>query len=174
MAPALWPRVGSILWLACLLPWAPAAVAAGKAPRGRPPVLPQPWRARGLAASPGSGAGPVRPARSSLLSRAPAPPCAGDTASWAPQDPLLSTLTALPRSLLATRVPRAPRFHLQMGPALGTARRGPRIHPDTWGPRSRREWGRTMRGDREGARSGPAPQPPRRRSRVARGAALLP
>ncbi|XP_016010711.2 transmembrane protein 130 isoform X1 [Rousettus aegyptiacus] len=29
MAPALWPRVGSILWLACLLPWAPAAVAAG-------------------------------------------------------------------------------------------------------------------------------------------------
>nr|KAF6449159.1 transmembrane protein 130 [Rousettus aegyptiacus] len=28
MAPALWPRVGSILWLACLLPWAPAAVAA--------------------------------------------------------------------------------------------------------------------------------------------------
>lgn len=45
MAPALWPRVGSILWLACLLPWAPAAVAAGKAPRG-PAACPPPAVAR--------------------------------------------------------------------------------------------------------------------------------
>uniref|UniRef100_A0A4W2FXP7 Transmembrane protein 130 n=1 Tax=Bos indicus x Bos taurus TaxID=30522 RepID=A0A4W2FXP7_BOBOX len=29
MAPALWPRLGRILWLACLLPLAPARVAAG-------------------------------------------------------------------------------------------------------------------------------------------------
>lgn len=40
MAPALWPCVSRILWLACLLPLAPAGVAAGKAlhgPAARPP-----------------------------------------------------------------------------------------------------------------------------------------
>uniref|UniRef100_A0A8D1KMF6 Transmembrane protein 130 n=1 Tax=Sus scrofa TaxID=9823 RepID=A0A8D1KMF6_PIG len=31
MAPALWPRLDRILWLACLLPLAPARVAAGQA-----------------------------------------------------------------------------------------------------------------------------------------------
>lgn len=76
MAPALWPRLDRILWLACLLPLAPARVAAGKAlrrpaasppraaarpgPRGREPGLRRRRRA------------PPRPARTFLL---PAGPC---------------------------------------------------------------------------------------------------
>lgn len=45
MALALWPRVSRILWLACLLPLAPAAVAAGKALR-EPAACPPPAAAR--------------------------------------------------------------------------------------------------------------------------------
>lgn len=56
MAPALWRRLSRVLWLACLLPLAPAGVAAGKALR--PPLglgavsgglasrQPRPWRWR--------------------------------------------------------------------------------------------------------------------------------
>lgn len=73
MAQAVWSRLGRILWLACLLPWAPAGVAAGKALGNSASLQPQP--ARGLepsqrASGPGSGdcgGGTVRPARISLL-----------------------------------------------------------------------------------------------------------
>lgn len=53
MAPALWPRVSRILWLACLLPLAPAGVAAGKALRGPAARPPQAAARRGPRREPG-------------------------------------------------------------------------------------------------------------------------
>lgn len=85
MAPALWSRLGRILWLACLLPLAPARVAAGKAPRGsagRPPRSAARRGPRGglePAASPGAGAAEVAPcALCSPPSSPEAAHCGGD------------------------------------------------------------------------------------------------
>uniref|UniRef100_A0A2K6CAN5 Transmembrane protein 130 n=1 Tax=Macaca nemestrina TaxID=9545 RepID=A0A2K6CAN5_MACNE len=43
MARAVWSRLGRILWLSCLLPWAPAGVAAGKALGSPPGNTSLPW-----------------------------------------------------------------------------------------------------------------------------------
>lgn len=82
MAPALWPRLDRILWLACLLPLAPARVAAGKALRRPLPALPEPQRARALGAeSRGCGGDAVRPRAPrapSFSLQAPAVRCGGE------------------------------------------------------------------------------------------------
>lgn len=143
MAPTPWLRVSRILWLACLLRLAPAVAAAGKALRGRPPALPEPPRAQGLARSLGCGAGVLRPA----CTPHPQPRVAEGTPPAACREALYSLPSPLSPEVASTLegAPRAPRFLLPPieGPcaAPGTVRSNPRTQPDAWGPRSRWGWG---------------------------------
>lgn len=106
MAPAFWPCLSHILWLACLLPLAPARVAAGKALRGlaAPPAAArrgaQGRRRRATQPEPGLPGWRCAPCALRALPPPPRPlqHAARGARQPAPRSPVLSPFIPLPRS----------------------------------------------------------------------------
>lgn len=114
MAPALWPCVSRILWLACLLPLAPTGVAAGKAPHGPAARPPQAMVRPG--SLPGAGVAELAPCalRAPFSSPEPLRRSAEGTGPAGRREALSSLPSSLSPEVASPLevVPRTPRFLL--------------------------------------------------------------